>query len=96
MTPEGRIKVQVDHVLAMYEGDVWVFKPVQTGYGKRALDYLGCVKGHTFAIETKRPGKEATLMQRACARDIHNAGGTVWFISESATVELFRQWLEAR
>ena len=96
MTPEGRIKAAVDRVLYAYEGTLWYFKPVQTGFGQRALDYLGVVKGHMFAIETKREGKMATMLQRQCARNIYLSGGTVWFISEAATVELFRKWLEAR
>lgn len=30
------------------------FMPVQTGYGARTVDILGCLRGHFFAIEVKR------------------------------------------
>ena len=99
MTPEGRVKAAVDRVLtehAFNRGGLWTFKPVQSGYGKRALDYLCCVRGHMFAIETKALEKDLTLLQRACARDIYKAGGTVWFIRNPHTVKVFAKWLEER
>jgi hypothetical protein len=59
MTPEGRLKTKVDAILSTYQETglvMWVFKPVQSGYGTRALDYLCCVRGHLLVIETKRQG----------------------------------------
>jgi hypothetical protein len=85
-TPEGKVKAAVNRVLAPYiaRGDVYTFMPVQSGYGKKTLDYLLCVRGHFVAIETKAPGKKLTALQQAYAREIEAAGGLVFAIDTEA------------
>ena len=100
MTKEGRIKLSVDRVLQRVQSanlarpDVWWFKPVQAGFGTRALDYIGCIKGRFFAIETKRPGEYLTRFQKLTALQMMLAGAAVWIITEYETVEAFERWLE--
>jgi hypothetical protein len=100
MTPEGRIKKAVDLVLEEREKAflsapiIWWYKPVQQGFGKRALDYVGCIRGRFFAIETKAPGEELTRLQKLTAFSMCMAGGAVWIISEIETVKIFQRWLE--
>ena len=92
MTPEGKVKAMIDRLLDGRE-DTWFFKPVQSGYGKRALDYIGCTLGHFWAIEAKREGKEPTPFQRITANSIWNAGGKVFKISNEEGVNAFSYWL---
>lgn len=51
--------------------------PVQTGYGQRAADFIGCYKGRYFAIEAKRAdGKgKLTAIQVKFLDDVKKAGG---------------------
>ena len=57
MTPEGKVKARIDRLLKSYGDDLYLFKPVQSGFGTRTLDYLGCILGGFFAIEAKRPAR---------------------------------------
>lgn len=96
MTPEGRIKLKVDAILRTYAETgliMWVFKPVQSGYGKRALDYLCCVSGRLLAIETKSKSGNLTSHQRLTAREIYEAGGVVFIISSAEGLQALAIWL---
>jgi hypothetical protein len=99
VTPEGRIKREVDRLLERMQSvnlaapDVWWFKPVQSGFGKRALDYVGCFKGRFFAIETKAPGEELTRFQKLTAFSMCMSGAAVWIISEIETIDRLEDWM---
>ncbi len=80
MTPEGKVKAQVNRAIATLDKRIYKFMPVQTGYGKKTLDYLLCVNGHFVAIETKSLGKDFTPLQEQCAEDICAAGGRVFLV----------------
>ena len=95
MTPEGKIKAKVDRILNNTDLVSWYFKPVQSGYGKRALDYICCIAGRFVAIETKAPGEEPTPFQRITAWDMHMAGAHVWFVSSDEGVDAFERWLNS-
>lgn len=62
--------------------------PVQMGMGEACLDCHGCISGHYFAIETKRPGGKLTLRQQNTIKKIEAAGGAVYVIDsvEKASV----------
>lgn len=85
MTPEGRIKAKVKRLLHKYGAHY--FMPVQTGYGRKHLDFICCHVGRYFAIETKAPGKKPTGLQVACIREIESAGGAA-FVIDGDTTEL--------
>ncbi len=95
-TPEGTIKARIDMMLDDYQSIgvvTWVFKPVQYGYGARALDYLCCIAGRFVAIEAKRDGGTLRPLQRQTARDIVAAGGKVFIISRSDGLQALARWL---
>jgi hypothetical protein len=90
VTPEGRVKAKVNRVLAPYIKAGWAYKfmPVQTGFGKKTLDYLLCVAGSFWSIETKAPGKVPTPLQEVHIREIESAGGKVFVIDSVDCDEL--------
>ena len=73
-TPEGKVKRDVDALLAKYP--VYVFKPVQQGLGAAGLDYhcVICVNGSpvAFFIETKRPGGKPTDRQEGLIKRLRS------------------------
>jgi hypothetical protein len=80
MTPEGKVKNKINRALAPFGPDIYKFMPVQTGYGKKTLDYLLCINGKFVAIEAKAPGKTMTALQNETACQIIEAGGTVFVV----------------
>jgi hypothetical protein len=80
MTPEGKVKLQINRALATLDRRIYKFMPVQSGYGKKTLDYLLCVNGYFIAIEAKAPGKDFTALQTQTAEDICAAGGRVFLV----------------
>jgi phospholipase/lecithinase/hemolysin len=93
LTPEGKVKRQVTKLLKAATG-VYYFMPVQTGYGSPTLDYLGSSRGRAFAIETKAPGKEPTMRQKAIINEMKAAGMKVFVIAGNPQeYEELRLWL---
>lgn len=93
MTPEGEVKAKIDKILNNSPVPLWYFKPVQIGYGKRALDYICCIAGRFVAIETKAPGKQPTAIQRVTSLDMFQSGAMVWHISNDEGIAAFDRWL---
>ncbi len=93
MTPEGKVKHEVDLQLALYLA--YRHKPVQNGMGEPALDYHGCHKGLYLGIETKRRGEGPTKRQVRTMRKIKAAGGSVFLIMglEGADMAQLIGWL---
>ena len=85
MTPEGKVKDQLDKALKPFK--LYRFMPVQMGYGRKTLDYLLCYHGQFIAIETKAPGKKMTALQRETACQICEAGGTVFLVDGPAGID---------
>lgn len=83
MTPEGKVKAKVSALLKKY--GVYYFMPVQTGYGKKTLDYLCCWNSVFFAVETKAPGKVPTSLQEVTIKEIREAGGFVFVLDGDPT-----------
>lgn len=93
LTPEGKVKRQVTKLLKAAT-EVYYFMPVQTGYGSPTLDYLGSSRGRAFAIETKAPGKEPTMRQKAIINEMKAAGMKVFVIAGNPQeYEELRLWL---
>lgn len=87
MTPEGRVKAKLKKALA-HLGPHWVFMPVQSGYGKPALDYILCYKGRFISIETKKPGGQMTPLQLSTKAQIEAAGGIVLLVWDEDSLAL--------
>ena len=94
MTPEGKVKARVRRRLAECPIPVYLFMPVQNGMGEATLDFIGCINGQFFAIETKAGRSVMTPRQVATAHRILGASGMVFVLNEDpATWQLFEQWL---
>ena len=94
-TPEGKVKDQVKRAMKrlIEKGyPVYYHMPVQNGMGKPALDFVGCIKGQFFAIETKAPGKKPTERQLATIADMQAAGAHV-FVYDGSNPEVLAGWL---
>lgn len=78
-TPEGRVKSKVKALLAQYP--VYGNWPVPGGYGEPMLDFVGCLNGRFFAIETKAPGEKLTPRQEFIKSNMESAGGKVFVIT---------------
>ena len=87
MTPEGKVKDQLNKALKPFGLKLYKFMPVQTGYGRKTLDYLLCVNGQFIAIETKAPGKKMTQLQLETACQITAAGGMVFMVDGSDGID---------
>ncbi|MCI0558764.1 MAG: hypothetical protein MN733_09730, partial [Nitrososphaera sp.] len=44
LTPEGKVKAEIKAGLKALGSDCHFFMPVQTGYGRRAVDFIGCYR----------------------------------------------------
>jgi hypothetical protein len=92
MTPEGKVKKRVKHVLNSFE-NVYFEMPVPTGYGKSGLDFSCCVNGKALFIETKAPGEEPTPRQRETMIKQLDAGATVFIVSDERGHQALIDWL---
>ena len=90
---ERTVKERVKRILTG-AGAYW-FMPVQSGYGAKTLDFLGCHDGRFFAIETKREGKTPDAIQELVAHKIAGAGGRVFVIAgtNSPVLDELKAWL---
>lgn len=91
-TPEGKVKAKVSRLLSATAG-VYYHMPVPGGYGGTTLDYIGCLMGKFFAIETKKPGAKPTDRQKQIIASIDRAGGKT-FVIDGDTTEL-EEWIKA-
>lgn len=74
-TPEGDVKAEIKAVLESKGDSLYYFMPVQTGYGKRGVDFFVCYKGMFVAIEAKRKGGYAKKFQIELVEQIRDAHG---------------------
>lgn len=86
MTPEGKVKAQVNRALAKLPR-MYRFMPVQNGMGAPGLDYHCCISGLAVYIETKAPGKDLTDRQKTTRDAIEAAGGLVFVIHNKEEID---------
>jgi hypothetical protein len=91
-TPEGKVKRKVSTFLKSVD-QLYYTMPVPSGYGESTLDYLGCYKGHFFAIETKAPGGRPTARQEQCMSLMERAGAKVFVIDGDLTLNALQHWV---
>ena len=86
MTPEGEVKREIKEgleAMGIYPYSELkldriggYFMPVQTGFGKRAVDFIGDIRGRLFAIEAKRAeGGKLSSLQRKFLQSVVDTGG---------------------
>ena len=90
-TPEGRVKAKVTRWLKDLGEDCWYFMPVQSGFGRPALDYECTIHGLAVAIETKAPGGEMSPTQRATRDTKLRAGGLVLMIWDDTSLNTCKE-----
>jgi hypothetical protein len=93
-TPEGKIKARVKALLN-YQPECYYHMPVQNGMGRPTLDFIGCLCGRFFAIETKAPGKKPTPRQLLTIEDMVTAGAKVFVIDGDEGLEELQLWLHS-
>lgn len=98
-TPEGRVKREVKKIFARMAAEgaaVHYFMPVQTGYGKRGLDFHVVVNGFALFIETKEPNKlgELTPTQREFAVQVWKSGAAVFVVSNDEGLRAVHRWMD--
>lgn len=94
-TPEGRIKNKIRKLLDGYGTNLYYYMPVPSGYGRRTVDYLGCIRGVFFAIEAKRPKGKPTALQNAALEQIEHAGGIGFVVNDDETLAGLKRWLDS-
>jgi hypothetical protein len=97
VTPEGKIKKAVNEVLD--DPRIYVFRPVQGGYGAAGLDYHCVVRARNtpvaFFVETKKAGKEPTTRQETLiAKLAFSVNARTFVIDDLAGVEELKTWLQ--
>lgn len=88
MTPEGKVKEIVKK--ALKEAGAYYHMPVQNGMGKPTLDFVGCLSGLFFAIETKAEGGKLTLRQEETIKEMRAAGAAVFVVTGVEEAKVFR------
>ena len=95
-TPEGKVKAKVKAVLKRH--NAWYYMPVSMGYGAHGIpDFVGCLNGAFFGIETKAPGKRhaVTKLQNAQGVLIKRAGGMWMVVSDEEDLLKLEAWCES-
>jgi hypothetical protein len=83
MKNEGDVKKIVKSVLNDTE-NCWWFMPPANGYGRSGIpDFVGCVNGYMFAVETKFGKGTTTANQNREITLIGSAGAKVWIVRET-------------
>jgi hypothetical protein len=92
MTPEARVKKRVKDILA--DLNVYYVMPVTGGYGNSgAPDFIICIAGLFYGIETKANGGKATALQLKNHDDIRKAGGIALIVDETNVENLRKELL---
>lgn len=96
-TPEGKVKQYVKDCFRELRQDgisIYWHMPVQNGMGAPTLDFVGCLNGRFFAVETKAPGKAPTPRQLLTIEDMKQAGAAVYVFDGTDKVG-FHEWLSS-
>lgn len=90
-TPEGAVKDKVKKLFNKY--GAYYHMPVQNGMGAPTLDFIACVLGYFFAVETKAPGKHPTPRQQVTMAEMQLSGGFVFVVSCTAELAVLEEWM---
>jgi Holliday junction resolvase len=97
MTPESKVKKAINELLDEFRDAVWRFMPAQGMYAKKGVpDFVCCINGKFFCVETKAPGKNPTALQSLVHFEIDKAGGRVFVIDSAGCIQMtqLRAFLE--
>jgi hypothetical protein len=85
MTAENLVKQEIKR--GLIARGIWFFMPVQTGYGRRSVDFICCWQGLFLAIEAKAGDNKLGRQQQATLEEIKEAGGRAVVAYSWADVE---------
>jgi hypothetical protein len=95
MKSEKDVKAEVIKVLRAQGDKVWYFMPVPNGMGTQGIpDFIGCVCGHFFGVETKFDKNGLTPWQIKQMGSIRGAKGTHFIINET-NISVLESWLNS-
>ena len=84
MKNEGDVKKIVKDVIKS-AAKCWWFMPPANGYGRSGIpDFVGCVDGHLFAVETKFGKGTTTANQLRELEALERAGARTWIVRETS------------
>ena len=90
MTPEAKVKKRVKEILA--DLNAYYVMPVTGGYGNSGTpDFIICIAGLFYGIETKANGGKATALQLKHLDDIRKAGGVALIVDETNVENLRKE-----
>lgn len=85
MQNEKAVKAQVKKILDACSSASWWFMPPANGFGRSGIpDFVGCVHGHLFAIETKSGSNTLSPHQMREIEKLVQAGAKVWVVREAS------------
>ena len=93
LTPEGKVKAEVKKYLK--EIGAYYFMPVQTGYGRRGVDFYICYCGWFIALETKGGEAVPSPSQRKVLEDVDSCGGIALCINDVSMLRQRIEWIDA-
>jgi len=89
MKNEGDVKKAVKKIFARFGDQLWYYMPAANGYGRAGIpDFIGCYRGHFFAVETKFGSNDLSTNQVREVQNLKVADAQVWIVRES-TLEAF-------
>ena len=90
MTPEAKVKARVRRILNDF--GAYYTMPVTGGYGNSGVpDFIICIAGLFYAIETKANGGKPTALQLKNHDDIRKAGGIAIVVDETNVENLRKE-----
>jgi len=92
-TPEGKVKAEVKKYLN--DLGAYYFMPVQTGYGRRGVDFYICYHGQFIALETKGGEAVPSPSQRKVLTDVEQCGGLSLCINDVESLRRCIEWIDA-
>lgn len=96
MKNEADVKENVKRIFRAFAPDVWWFMPVASGYGVQGVpDFIACVHGWFFGIETKFGDNKPSVHQRIQADNIDRAHGYIMYCYETDLEKVFNSVQEA-
>lgn len=93
---ESEVKNEVKKVLKYYEPECYWFMPPANGFGRHGIpDFVGCICGKFFAIETKRPSNRdgVTALQRREQDKINDAKGSCFVVYDDDSLAILQSYL---
>jgi hypothetical protein len=86
-TPEGDVKAGIKKFLD--RAGAYYHMSVQTGYGRRTVDFLVCWRGQFLAVEAKRAGGAARRYQDIILQQVRDSGGLAVCVDDVDELRVF-------